>query len=93
MRNIEVKYGQSLFDIALQYYGSIEAVFWIVEDNNLNGIVDNVYEGDTLQIRDTVMNKQIVTELSKVAVATIYNESDRASGIGYMQVERDFDIK
>ena len=93
MRNIEVKYGQSLFDIALQYYGSIEAVFWIVEDNNLNGIVDNVYEGDTLQIRDTVMNKQIVTELSKVTVATIYNESDRASGIGYMQVERDFDIK
>lgn len=93
MRSIEVKYGQSLFDIALQYYGSIEAVFWIVEDNNLNGIVDNVFEGDLLQIRDTVMNKQIVTELSKVTVATIYNESDRASGIGYMQVERDFDIK
>lgn len=93
MRNIEVKYGQSLFDIALQYYGSIEAVFWIVEDNNLNGIVDNVYEGDSLQIRDTLMNKQIVTELSKVTVATIYNESDRASGIGYMQVERDFDVK
>lgn len=36
MESIQVKDGQNIIDIALQYYGSAEAVFDLAFDNNLS---------------------------------------------------------
>ena len=35
MKEVEVKQGQSLFDIAIQHCGGLDAVFAIAEANNL----------------------------------------------------------
>ncbi len=89
MRIIEVKHNQSLLDISIQEYGNIEGVFWIVEDNNLNGITDNVYPGYKLNIRDSVINsisKQFLS--NKETIATV--NGARGTGIGYMILEQDF---
>lgn len=93
MKVVEIKYGQSLFDIAIQEYGSVEGVFWLVEDNNLSGIVDNVYEGDTLNVRETIINKQVITDLREKTIATLYSDKERAQGLGYMEIERNFDVE
>ncbi len=38
MRTIETVNGQSIYDIAVQEYGNVEASFLIVEDNGLDDI-------------------------------------------------------
>ncbi|WP_053405185.1 hypothetical protein [Persicobacter sp. CCB-QB2] len=38
MRTIETVKGQTIYDLAVQEYGNVEAAFLIVEDNNLYGI-------------------------------------------------------
>jgi hypothetical protein len=88
MRSIVAKYGQSLFDIALEYYGNIQGVFWLVEDNELNGITDNVFDGDLLLIRDEVLNNNTVELLKTYTVATVFDPEERAEGIDYMIVEQ-----
>jgi hypothetical protein len=93
MRSITAKYGQSLFDIALEYYGNIQGVFWLVEDNELNGITDNVFEGDPLLIRDEILNNNIVEALKVYSVATIFDIEERAEGIDYMIVEQSLIVE
>lgn len=48
---IKVQTGQTLFDVALEYYGNIEGVALIFNDNP-NISFDSVSEGDELNIRD-----------------------------------------
>jgi len=90
MRAISVLKNQSLFDIAIKEYGSVYAVTWLLEDNpTLKSIVDNVYEGDELLIRDQKHNAQVQLYLSPYKIATLPS-TGRADGIGFMKVETDF---
>lgn len=92
MRSITVKINQSLFDIALEQYGSIEGVYWLVEDNELlTGITDNVFPTDTLLIRDEVINNKAQKYLSDYDITTV--EDARGSGIGYMRIGIDFKVE
>ena len=93
MRIIQVKKNQSLFDIAVQEYGSFYGVHWIVEDNeDINSVLDNVFENDTLLMRNEVMNGQVKKHLSSFTIATI-NDAVRTSGIGFWAIEKDFEIQ
>jgi hypothetical protein len=87
MRVIEVKKDQSLFDIAIQEYGDITGVFDIVEDNELKGITDNVYQGDKLKIKDKIINNAMVNHLSTELIATV--KGVRGDGIGYLIIGVD----
>ena len=60
MRTIKVNQGQNLLDIALQEYGSTEALVDLVFDNNLE--IDSVLAGgDELLIDDSkVINADVV---------------------------------
>lgn len=40
MRQISTVKGQTIFDLAVQEYGNMEAAFQILEDNNLKGLND-----------------------------------------------------
>jgi hypothetical protein len=42
--------GQSVFDVALYWYGHVEGMEWIIQDNK-NIELHTVAEGDVLQIR------------------------------------------
>lgn len=53
MIKIKVKQGQSIMDVALEYYGSISGVLTIVEDNaSVNSFSDDLQVGQELFVRD-----------------------------------------
>ena len=91
MPRITVQPGQSLFDVALQHYGSLEGVFDIVRRNQLNGITENVYAGEQLEVSPQPLNARTARFLAKHSIATI-EDSIRGRGIGWWQLERDFSI-
>ena len=92
MREIIVKKNQSLLDIALQEYGHVVGVFDIVERNALSGITDNVYEHERLEVSKTPISGRIKGFLSTHTIATLAGEHERACGIGWMEIERNFRI-
>ncbi|MGB1294854.1 MAG: hypothetical protein ACPG6V_05190 [Flavobacteriales bacterium] len=53
---------QTLFDIAIQFYGNIEGVSWLLEDNPEINIGDEFTE---IRIRDEYINKDIVQYLKQ----------------------------
>mgnify|MGYP000713537893 CR=1 FL=1 len=57
MEIIKSHNNQTLFDIAIQYYGHIEGVSWLLEDNPEINIGDEFTE---IRIRDEFINKDIV---------------------------------
>ncbi len=91
MRTIKVKKDQSLADIAIQEYGHVEGIFFLVEDNlKLIGITDNVFAGDDLLIRDEIINNQMQTFLVDYDIATV--KGTRGEGVGYWRINKDFVI-
>jgi len=89
MQTIKVRKDQTLLDIALQEYGGVNGVFFLVEDNkNLIGITDSVFEGDDLLIRKEIINKQMVSYLREYEIATA--KEVRGEGIGYWRIGKDF---
>lgn len=93
MRTIIVQEDQSLMDIALQEYGSVEAVQWIVEDNpgTIDSIVENLYYGMLLNIRDEVMDGSVKQALQGKKIATMDNTT-HAEGIGFERIEIDMKV-
>lgn len=91
MRTIEVTLNQSVSDLAIQYYGSIEGVFLILEDNpRVTSVNDRLQAGQEILIR-SALNKKVVTFLSE-PVATL-DENAMADGIGYMTIGTDFRVR
>ena len=88
MRTINVIPNQSLSDIAIEYYGSVEGVFLILEDNrNVSSVNDRLITGQELIVRSP-LNARIVSYLNE-PVATL-DEHSQADGIGYMTIGIDF---
>jgi hypothetical protein len=55
MKEIKTHFSQSIFDLAVQYYGSIDAVWNIIDDNNLSdGLDTDLTGGQILRIRTDV---------------------------------------
>ncbi len=92
MRIIKVKKDQSLADIALQEYGHVEGVFFLVEDNiGLIGITDNIYKEDELLIREEQINASMKTFLADYDIATV--KCARGCGVGYWTIGVDFEVQ
>lgn len=54
--------GQTIFDIALEQYGDVAGLRFLLEDNDINGelvVVPQTVTGQTLTIRDTIINKKV----------------------------------
>ena len=62
MEIIKSHNNQTLFDIAIQYYGHIEGVSWLLEDNPEINIGDEFTE---IRIRDEYINQDIVQYLKQ----------------------------
>ena len=63
MQNIEVKSGQNLFDIALQYLGDVTGVIGIAELNSLS-ITGQLIPGQLVKL-PAVINTSVVNEFKK----------------------------
>lgn len=58
---IQVEGNQTIFDIAIQYYGSVDAFFMVLEDNpDLFGIDVALKSGQLLNIIQEPVNKEVV---------------------------------
>lgn len=66
MKTITVKFGQSVFDIALEYYGNVKGIRYLVEDNEGLDLSIPLVNNQKLKIReDSIINQPIVNEFSK----------------------------
>ena len=92
MRVTKVRKNQSIFDVAVQEYGNIGGAFFIVEDNNLGGVTDNLHEGRMLKIREVQgKDKRIRGFLSSEKITTV--KGVEGTGIGYWEINRDFTVQ
>ena len=54
-----VELGQGCYDLSLQEYGSMEAVFMLLEDNPALDLLDNIEPGTVVKIRHNPPNDVI----------------------------------
>ena len=88
MNEYIVKPQQGLFDIAIEVYGDVRGVVWLVQDNGLMGATDPLGVGQKLKIRGGVINGRVVNYLSDFAPFQTINEAtDVPQGIGFWKTE------
>jgi hypothetical protein len=57
---VTIKAEQTIFDLSLQYYGDVEKVYYLVQDNNfIDSLLSSDIVGETLTLRDV---KNYVTD-------------------------------
>ena len=67
---ITAKPGQTIADIAIQYYGSVNGVEWLVADNE-DILQKDFLEGESIYIRDdNVKNQRIVDYFQNKTIVT-----------------------
>lgn len=64
MKRIIVQPRQTIFDIAIQYYGAVEGVDFLFLDNPDLSLNESLSYGQKLNIRDEIKNQTIVNEFS-----------------------------
>ena len=92
---IKVLNGQSLFDIAIQAAGTVEAVFDIALANGIS-ITDDLEPGTVLVV-PAVLNRQVAEyyRVNNIRPATALSAQDMEfalDGIGAWRVEYDFEV-
>ena len=95
--SIKIKKGQSVYDVSIQEYGTIEGVDFLLEDNPELDLFAIPGAGTFLLIRETpelVDNKNLKTFRNKINVNTANDDSQIVtfSGLGYMSLGVDFII-
>jgi hypothetical protein len=97
MGKIIIKSGQSLFDIALQAYGTIEGVFSLLADNpgKLTTLTDELTPGTELVVNGAVLNKYVADEYTNRGIipATGLRHEVYGDGIGWWIIENDFIVQ
>lgn len=92
-KDVIVKHNQSLYDISIQEFGSVEGVFWLLEDNEtLYSPVDIIEAGDVLKIRDDAMHVPIKEELKHFEIVS-GGVDTRPEGIGFWRIQEDFIVQ
>lgn len=97
---IVVLNNQTLLDIAIRYYGTVEAVLAIAILNGIS-ITEELVPGQTLQLPNTDFGfKEVVAffEVNKIQPATALTQEDTAitegdSGIGFWEIENNFIVQ
>jgi hypothetical protein len=77
MSKIKVYEGQSIYDIAVQEYGSVEGLFYLLADNNLT-LDSNLKSGAELVVRDSII---------KAAALVIKKNNQVVNNMAYLHQE------
>ncbi|MFC5408000.1 LysM peptidoglycan-binding domain-containing protein [Larkinella bovis] len=84
MNNYVVKAGQSLLDIAVEVYGDVEGVHWLIEDNPMvYGATDRLRAGQVLVVRPETVNFRYQAYLQEFAPFATITKDDQPEGVGY----------
>lgn len=88
MTNYTILPKQSLFDIALEVYGDVTGVAWLLADNpHVPGATGPIFVGEKLVIRADVINARMVESLSDYAPFQTITDADQPKGIGFWRLE------
>lgn len=90
MSSVKVLPSQSLYDIAVQHVGNVEAVFEIASLNGLS-VTDDLTAGQSLIIPG-VSDARTVKILSEGDWNPASSEYARLQGIGYSRIGIDFEV-
>ena len=97
--NVVAEFGQSLWDLAVQNYGSIENIMILIQDNNLKKLADTpVLTGDKFlihtkaSVKEKSVMKYFLSRKIKVNTGDTSSVSDKRDGIGYMRVGSNFKV-
>lgn len=74
-RELKVQIDQTIYDLAIQAYGSVEGVFLLMKDNpNLN-LMDAPVPGEKVYVRDESLNAEVenYVMVKKVVPANVVN--------------------
>lgn len=96
IKNVPILDGQTIFDVALQTYGSIEYIFDIVNDSGLSG-AQSYQTGDIIVYNDSVKSEVKNLEIKVQSDEKTYLVRDRQSVFDlsiqiYGTVENIFDL-
>jgi hypothetical protein len=91
--NVRVSSRQSIFDLAIQTGGGIEASFSLALQNNVS-LTDELQPGQELQTADMV-DRDVASYYNSHSLtpATALTDSVFEAGIGYWTIEFDFAVK
>jgi hypothetical protein len=90
-----VTLGQSLQDITCQEYGSVEAIFEVMNDNGIESMDEVLATGTKLRFDSTkVVNADVAAYLkgNKIRINT-HPDTEQGQGIDFMEIEKDFIVK
>ena len=86
---------QTVMDLAIQLYGSIEKVLWLIQDNptKIDALDAELPPGELINVRDDIGSSIVANELKKqnIKVAT-GDTATHSGGIGYWGIEENFII-
>jgi hypothetical protein len=88
---IKVLDGQDLLDIAIQQYGTVEAVFEIAAANGLS-ITNTPETTATFRIPDAVTNAKVVKYYADNRIVPATGNSIIEGGIGWWAIEYEFTV-
>ncbi len=82
MQHITIQSGQSIWDIAAQVYGSVEGIYWLVEDNGLT-LDSFIQSGQQLSVRaDNITPQAAILAGYFTSQAISINNSDEVAFVG-----------
>lgn len=88
MNEYIIKPNQSLFDIAIEVYGDVQGVVWLIQDNqHIPGATGPIVPGEKLKLRDTVLNGRVTGYLADFAPFQTIDTVDVPQGIGFWRLE------
>lgn len=84
MKTYRIGPHQSLADIAVEVYGDVAGVCWLLIDNPIvASVADRLPTGTTLLIRDEVLNVRMVEYLANFGPFSTIDEEDKPQGVGF----------
>lgn len=94
-KNVEIKHNQNLFDVVIQYYGSIEAIQDFLADNpHIIGIDAFLTKGTVVKIDDSkISDRQNINYIQTNNLTIATGDSVNGDGINYWGIEEDFVIQ
>lgn len=94
MRTQIVREGQTIWDLALEQYGSVDGVFNIISDNPDVGSVDHIFQnGDEIDVDDTAATDQNTKDFyASRLVVPVSGEEDAPGGDFNDDFNDDFNI-
>lgn len=81
---------QGLFDLCMQYYGTLDALFLAQSDFGLDTIDRDPVKGFVLNKKPTPMAQRIVNYYQRKGIIVATQGNAKKGGIGFMRIGTDF---